>query len=97
MHEAISFIFLQGLTEHLATYGFVAVVGPLLGVVLFDLRRASKAQTEKKNSSMQFLAPYRDENGMPIFYGEGEDPLERSARRVLTQTRRANASRTQGR
>lgn len=97
MHDAMAFIFLPGLTEHLATYGFLAVVVPLLAVVAVDLRRASKAQAEKKNSSMQFLAPFRDENGMPIFYEAGEDPSERYAQRVLMHTRRANAGRTQGR
>ncbi|HUN83909.1 MAG TPA: hypothetical protein VMU48_05995 [Terracidiphilus sp.] len=97
MREAMSFIFLAGLIGHLATYGFLAVVVPVVIAVIFDLRRASKAQAEKKNASMQFLAPYRDENGMPIFYEADEDPTERYAQRVLMQTRRAHASHTQGR
>ena len=97
MRDVMSFVFLAGHIEHLATYGFFAVMTPLLVAVIFDLRRASKAQAERKSASMTFLAPFRDENGMPIFYEADEDPSERYAQRVLMRTRRANASRAQGR
>jgi hypothetical protein len=77
--------------SHLSLYGFVVVALVLLVLVGFDMRRAARAAS-KKSSSMQFLSPYRDENGMPIFFDLGEDPSERSAQRVLTQKRRSNGA-----
>jgi hypothetical protein len=64
----------------------------LLGLAGFDKRRAAKAAV-KRQSSMQFLSPYRDENGMPIFFEAGEDPLRRAAHRVIAQKRRSGAAR----
>lgn len=98
MHEAILFILLPPvLSDHLGTFGFLLIALPLLGFVGFELRRAAKQKAEQKDSGMTFLAPFRDENGMPIFYEAGEDPSARYAQRVLHQTRRANAAQQRAR
>jgi hypothetical protein len=78
------------LAGHASHYGFMLIAAFLLLLLCFDFRRTAKL-TAKKTSSMQFLSRYRDENGMPIFFEEGEDPSARSAHRVLTRTRRASA------
>jgi hypothetical protein len=80
------------LTDHLSLFGFAGLALVLLVLVAFDMRRAIKA-TAKKNSSMQFLSPHRDEYGMPIFFEAGEDPLERAAHRVIARKRRHGAAR----
>jgi hypothetical protein len=80
--------------HRVAAHGFVLVAVPLLGMMAADMRRASKASAQKKDASMKFMSRYRDENGMPIFFEAGEDPSARAAHRVLTQMRRADATRS---
>ena len=77
-------------TDHLPLFGFLLGIGALLGLLAFDLRRSVYASGRRKNEPMKFLAPYRDENGMPIYYEAGEDPTERYAQRVLARARRTN-------
>lgn len=79
--------------SRLVSYGFLIAAVPLLGFVVLDLRRASKASAEKKQvDSMKFMSSYRDEHGMPIFFEAGEDPSARAAHRVLTQKRRSGTT-----
>jgi len=90
MHDAMSFILLP-VAGQLPTILFFVVAVPVLGFVALEMRRAAKAKAKEKNAPMKFLAPYRDEHGMPIFYDAGEDPSARYAQRVLQQNRRSNA------
>jgi len=78
-------------------FGFLLITLPLLAFVGFDLRRAAKQKDAQRDSGMKFLAPYRDENGMPIFFEAGEDPSARYAQRVLQQNRRAGAGQQRAR
>ncbi len=77
--------------SRLVSYGFLFAAVPLLGFVVLDLRRASRASVDKRKDSMKFMSSYRDEHGMPIFFEVGEDPSARAAHRVLTQKRRSGA------
>ena len=93
MHDSLCAVVVFAVTDHLRLFGFLSGAGALLGLLAFDLRRSAHPG-QKKNEPMQFLAPYRDENGMPIYYEAGEDPTERYAQRVLARARRANSNHT---
>lgn len=73
-------------TDRLSLYGFAALALVLLGLVALDMRRIVKA-TARKSSPMHFLSPHRDENGLPIFFEQGEDPSERAALRLIAKKR----------
>ena len=90
MINLIANIELPVFADQISLVGFAAVALVLLGLVGFDMRRATKASA-RKASSMQFLSRYRDQHGMPIFFEEGEDPSERSAHRVVMRNRRNGA------
>jgi len=92
MHDLLASFLFAAPNHRLAEYGFVLMAVPLLGLMAVDMRRASRAAAQKKDTSMKFMSRYRDENGMPIFFEAGEDPSARAAHRVLTQMRRADRS-----
>lgn len=74
--------------SHFTFYFFGLLAGALGAGAAFDLLRARRQSSKPKDAPMLFMAAYRDENGMPIFFEAGEDPSERSAQRVLAQQRR---------
>lgn len=92
MIDSVCTVVLFVVTDHLPLFGFLLVAGALLGLLAFDLRPSRAVSARKENEPMRFLAPYRDENGMPIYYEAGEDPSSRYAQRVLARTRRANSN-----
>jgi hypothetical protein len=85
------------LAGHFVLYGFIPAILAVVGVVALDMRRTARAAARVKNEPTRFLAPYRDEHGMPIYFEAGEDPSARSARRVFRETRRARIEKNSGR
>jgi hypothetical protein len=92
MPDLLASFLLAAPNHRLATFGFVVIAVPLLGILVLDMRRAAKATARRNDATMTFMSRHRDENGMPIFFEAGEDPSARAAHRVLTQMRRAGAA-----
>jgi hypothetical protein len=76
--------------SHFFPYGFLVLAVALVSFMVSDLRRAARESAAKKSEAAQFVARYREPNGMSIFFAPEEDPSTAAVQPAYARKRRTD-------
>ena len=90
MHSTTLNLIWSSVSAHWSLYGFLLITAPLVGLLALDYSKNGKVLARQGADKERFLAPYRDADGMPVYFDmdtyDPESPLY-STRRKRYQAR----------
>ena len=85
MHSTLLDLIWTSVAAHPSLYGFLLIAMPLVGLLALDHSKNARTVARQESPKQRFLAPYRDADGMPVYFdldsNDPESPLYSTRRK----------------